>query len=109
MEPHYGKTVLMNNSHARSIDNRKHLKIGQRQVKVLEEGGSMKYLGRTLRLDRHHDVEIEACINLAWRKFMVMRGELCCKAFALRKRFRLFGATVSRPFLYGAGTWTLTA
>ena len=28
--------------------------------------------------------------------------------YPLRKRLRLFGATVSRSFLYAAGTWTLT-
>ena len=50
---------------------------------------------------------IEARINMAWRKFMGMRSELCCKAYPLRKRFFLFGATMSRSFLYAAGTWAL--
>ena len=37
-----------------------------------------------------------------------MRSEFCCKAYPLRKRLRLFGATVSGSLLYAAGTWTLT-
>ena len=109
LELHFGKTVVLNNRHARTTDRRTTVKVGSQKVAVLEEGKTTKYLGRALRLDEHNDAEIEFRINVAWRKFMAMRGELCSKAYPLRKRLRLFGATVSRSFLYGSGSWTLTA
>ena len=109
LELHYGKTVVLNNNAARKPDRRRTAQIGEREVPVLEEGRATKYLGRALRLDCHNDAEIEFRINVAWQKFMAAREELCNKKYPLRQRLRLFGASVSRSFLYGSGTWTLTA
>ena len=66
LELHYGKTTAMNNASARQTDGRRHLKVGTKRVKVLEEGVTTKYLGRALRLDKHNDAEIQARINIAW-------------------------------------------
>jgi hypothetical protein len=78
-------------------------------VKVLEEGQTTKYLGRALRLDDPNGAEIEARINVTWRKFNALRHVLCNRGYKLRHRLRVFETMVSPTLLYGAGTWTLTA
>ena len=77
------------------------------KVDVLPQGATTKYLGRELRLDFHDEAEIENQINMAWRRFMGLRQELCNRRFSLRLRMKVFGAAVSQTLLYGAGTWTL--
>lgn len=42
-------------------------------------------------------------------QFFSMKSELCGKSFRLPLRLKLFQATVTACFLYGSGTWTMTA
>ena len=107
LQLHFGKTKVLCNKFGREDDRRTELKVKGKGVEVLPEGASTKYLGRALRLDAHNEAEIENRINIAWRRFMSLKAELCNRHFPLSQRLRLFGATVSQTLLYGSGTWTL--
>ena len=109
LELHYGKTTVLCNRFARKDDPREKVNIKGNDVKVLKEGDTTKYLGRALRLDDHEEAEVDNRINCAWRRFMGLRSELCNRHFPLHKRLRLFNITVAQTFLYGSGTWTVTA
>ena len=109
LELHFGKTKVICNTFGRQREKVSHLRVGAAEVEVLPQGATTKYLGRELRLDAPDDVEVQNRINLAWRRFMSLRQELCNKGFRLQCRLRLFNATVSQTLLYGAGTWTLNA
>ena len=109
LQLHYGKTKVLCNKFARECDHHTSLKVQGHTVDVLPEDGTTKYLGRALRLDLHDDAEIRHRINMAWRRFMGLKKELCNKQFPLKKRMQLFGATVSATLPCGAGTWTVTA
>ena len=104
---HFGKTKGLCNRYAREAGERSELMVNGTVVEVLPEGGTTKYLGRALRLDAHNDAEIENRLNIAWRRFMGLKTELCNRHFPLKQRLQLFGATVSQTLLYGSGTWTL--
>ena len=67
------------------------------------------YLGRELCFEDAHDVEIASRINEAWKKFFVLKPDLCGKHVSLRCRLKLFNATVTPTLLYGSGSWTMTA
>ena len=109
LELRFGKTKVMCNSFGREIEIISHVKVGREKVEVLPKDGTAKYLGRELRLDAPDDAEIQNRINMAWRRFMGLKRELCNKDFRLQLRLRLFDSTVSQTLLYAAGTWTMNA
>ena len=109
LELHFGKTKVLCNVFGHQMEKVSYLKVGAAEVEVLPQDATTKYLGRALRLDAPDDVEIQSRINLAWRRFVGLRRELCNRGFRLQKRLRLFNATVSQTLLYASGTWTLNA
>ena len=87
---------------------RRALHIDGKIVKALRGAQSTDSLGRKLCFETVHDTEVEsrldkACLNLFW-----MKAELCGRHVWLSLRLKL-SAMVAPTFLYGSGTWTLTA
>ena len=76
----YGKTKVPCNKFARECDHRTTLKVQGHAVDVLPEDGTTKDLSRALRLDLHDHVEIRNRINIAWRRFIGLKRELCQQA-----------------------------
>lgn len=105
-EMHMGKNENTDDDHD---DKHNALRFGDVKVEMLPPNASADYLGRKLCLDRFHDTEIEARLDKAWQKFFVVKSELCGRVVRLSSRLRLFNAMVTPTFLYGSGTWTVTA
>jgi hypothetical protein len=103
---HMGKTKILTNDHD---DKHNALRFGSVEVEILPPNTSADYLGRKLCLDRFHDTEIEARLDKAWRKFFVVKSELCGRHVRLSSRLKIFNAMVTPTFLYGSGAWTVTA
>eukprot|EP00973_Karenia_brevis_P095134 12425838-Karenia_brevis.AAC.1 len=106
LEIHAGKTKILTNC---SSVRRTSLQVLGHNLQILGPTGSVDYLGRKLCMGCPHDVELDSRLEKAWRKFFALKSELCGKYYLLSARLKLFQATVGSCFLYGSGTWTLTA
>ena len=106
LEIHTGKTKVLSNDPA---GKKRTMRVGDSVVDILPATESTEYLGRKLTFGEMHSTEIDARLDKAWRKFMASKTELCGRHVRLTSRLKLFHATVTPTFLYGSGTWTLTA
>jgi hypothetical protein len=101
LELHMGKTKVLNNSGASGS-----VEVQGSSIDIVD---TTEYLGRYLSFDEMHTVEVDSRISKAWKKFMVLKGELCSRHYPLKHRLKLFDSTVTAVVLYGSGTWTMTA
>ena len=103
---HMGKTAVMTNV----VSNRPAaIKCGQVVVKVVDVGGSERYLGRNVCFVDYHGVELANRIAAGWASFMKFKTILRNRNIPICQRIRLWDATVSPAVLYGCAAWTLTA
>ena len=72
---------------------------------ILTRNESVKYLGRKTSFHRQETTEIKNRIRAAWATLHKYRQELTSKNYMLKRRLRLFDATVSPTVCYEAGTW----
>eukprot|EP00973_Karenia_brevis_P093879 12419592-Karenia_brevis.AAC.1 len=106
LELHTGKTKILTNS----IDFKGgRVELSGGHVEILSGTAHTEYLGRRLCLNNSVDVELHGRIEKAWKKFFSWKAELCSKGFRLIDRLKLFESTVTPTFLYGSGSWTMTA
>ena len=107
LEIHMGKTKVLTNEDTNKSSS---LRInGCKDVEILKGSASTEYLGRKLCFGALHDTEVDARLDKAWRKFFSFKSELCSRHVWLTSRLKLFNAVATPTFLYGGGTWTLTA
>ena len=106
LEIHLGKTKVLSNEVGQGLQS---LQFSAGKVDILPLSGSTDYLGRRLCLGSLHDSEIDSRLEKAWKKFFLWKAELCGKHVSIAARLKLFSAVVTPTFLYGSGTWTLTA
>ena len=83
------------------------VQVSGREVAVLDDAESEKYLGRKLCFDEVHQTELQHRLALGWASFHKHKAELCSPAYRLEDRVRLFDAVVTPVELYGASTWVL--
>ena len=79
-----------------------------KDVQVLQEGESEKYLGRKLSIDEYHNTELDNRLASGWGAFFKLKGALCNRNVPLKDRIALFESSVTPCVLYACGTWTMT-
>jgi hypothetical protein len=87
---------------------RQPLEVNGMSLQVVDREEGFKILGTTFTLDGSTKKEFESRLNAAWAKFHEMKPLLCKKDADMKKRFRLFEASVSKSALWCADSWTLT-
>ena len=102
---HTGKTAVLTNAEGNRPDS---VKCGVADVKVVPRGGTEKYLGRKLSIDKLHETEVANRVATGWCAFRWLKDVLCNRSLPLKDRFRLFESCISPCVLYACGTWTLT-
>ena len=105
LELHPDKTKIMRNTSCRQITS---LRVQGMELEVLPVEGATKYLGRKISFRKNTQVEVTHRIELAWKKFMMLKTELTDKSYPLKNSLRLFNATVTPTMLYGSAAWALT-
>eukprot|EP00973_Karenia_brevis_P060015 8351440-Karenia_brevis.AAC.1 len=103
LEMHSGKTKILTNVES---EWGKRMKVSNAVLDIVDE---VAYLGRKLSFRDLHGAELQNRLDRAWKQFFRMKSELCGKHVSFKTKMRLFNAVVTPCFLYGAGTWTLTA
>ena len=76
-------------------------------VHVLPEGQNLKVLGTMLCLETPSTGELRHRIACAWGKFHSLKKLLLHKDASVKKRLKLFDATVGTSALWCAESWTL--
>ena len=104
LKVHLGKTKIIT-SLAHSCQ---HVKVGANMVANLQDGESVRYLGRKLTFFDYHGTEFRNRIACAWSAFAKYKGELCCRNIAASTRVKLFQTVVTPALLYGSVSWTMT-
>eukprot|EP00973_Karenia_brevis_P085729 11892679-Karenia_brevis.AAC.1 len=106
LQMHMGKTKILTNM-ARLSGGR--LLVRDAAIEILPASASTDYLGRSLCFQDFHNVELEARLDKAWKKFFGYRRELCDRSVAFKTRIRLLESCVASTLLYGSGAWVMTA
>ena len=75
-------------------------------IDVLKEGEHLELLGTVVSLEDVTGAEIENRVVAGWRKFWDLKRLLLNKSYSLRKRLKLFDATVTETVLWAAELWT---
>ena len=109
LQLHPDKTKIMHNMEDRvSRTTPEYTDVGGLSIEVLPFAGTQKYLGRMFTFSDSTEVEVEARIKAAWKKFGIFKSELTSRSYSLHDRLRLFSGTVTPTFLYGSACWTIT-
>ena len=74
-------------------------------IEIFTRNESVKFLGHKISFYQHETTEIKSRIRAAWATFHKYRQELTSKNYMLKRRLRLFDATVSPTVCYAAGPW----
>ena len=103
---HMGKTKVLSNDPANQGGS---LKLERGAAEMMPFNGSTAYLGKQLSCHEIHDMKLSARLDKAWKKFFLLKTDLCGRHVSLQARLKLFNASVTSTVLYGSGTWTMTA
>ena len=107
LEPHAGKTKILHNGVGYGVGAKK-ARVANMDIDILSTESATTYLGRSLRLKAGTDEEIGSRISKAWAKFGTLRAELTNKNISIKKRLKLFDATISPTILYACSSWAMT-
>ena len=106
LKMHAGKTKVLTNDTTYRLSS---VSCAGKDVQILQEGESEKYLGRKLSIDEYHNTELENRLASGWAAFFKLKGALCNRIVPLKDRISLFESSVTPCVLYACGTWTMTA
>ena len=77
-------------------------------IEVVEEGEGLKVLGTKLYLTDCTSKEVRDRVQIGWRKFFALSRLLMNQGTSMKRRFRLWNATVTKSVLWCSESWAMT-